>query len=104
MGIDSPLGPDATLGARGTEYEIDARSVWQEVKVTLAHLSDRQPVFEDDELRAYATVGDGSVSLQVIPIEPERSRIVVNAREFGVESPSLTQTVIAGIDRQIRDN
>lgn len=88
-------------GAATNQYHLDAEQVWIHVKETLAHLSSRQPEFNDDTLRAFATVEAGSIQIGVIHLGPEDCILAVRARQYGVFSDELARTVLERVDQEI---
>ncbi|MEL6714594.1 MAG: hypothetical protein AAFZ87_14775 [Planctomycetota bacterium] len=101
-GLGLMLGHEFQSGAQIVHYELDARTVWRGAKETLAHLSERQPIFKEDDLKAYATAGGGSVSLQVVEVSPVRARLAVKARKYGLQNEELALSVLESIDRHLR--
>ncbi|MEL6716127.1 MAG: hypothetical protein AAFP86_20260 [Planctomycetota bacterium] len=101
-GLGLMLGHEFQSGAQIVHYELDARTVWRGAKETLAHLSERQPIFQEDDLKAYATAGGGSVSLQVVEVSPTRARLAVKARKYGLQNEELALSVLESIDRHLR--
>ena len=92
---------DFQRGAETILYDHDAEFVWLHVKETLVHLSSRQPDFSDDAMRAFATVGEGSIQIGVVPLGTGRSRMVVRAREYGLSSSELALRVLGRIHEEI---
>lgn len=88
-------------GAETIRYHHDAEFVWTRVKETLAHLSPRMPEFRDDTLRAFATVDAGSIQIGVIRLGPEDCVMAVRARQYGVFSEELAQSVRDRIHQEI---
>ncbi len=88
-------------GAETLLYDHDADYVWVHVKETLAHLSARQPQFNDETRRAFATVKDGSIQAGVIAVDGNRCRLAVRARQYGLPSESLAKSVLERIHEEI---
>ncbi|MEM7519174.1 MAG: hypothetical protein AAF368_19890, partial [Planctomycetota bacterium] len=88
-------------GASTATYDHDADFVWLRVKETVVHLSSRQPNFNDDTRRAFATVEDGSIQVGVIAIDDLTCRMAVRARQYGLFSEELAESVLKRIDEEI---
>lgn len=88
-------------GAETVRYDQDAAYVWLRTKETLVHLSSRQPDFNDDTMRAFATVEDGSIQIGIIPLDENSCRMAVRAREYGLFSSELAQRVLKRISEEI---
>ena len=93
---------DFQRGAEIITYEHEPAFVWLRAKETLVHLSSRQPDFNDDTMRAFATVEEGSIQIGIIPLgDGEGCRMAVRAREFGVFSSELAARVLNRIHEEI---
>lgn len=89
-----PIAPTMT-------YERAADEVWDHVKATLVHLSAREPRFENDKRKAFATLDDGSVQVEVFDRGEGMTEIMVRARRYGVKNAALGAEVLQTIDEQI---
>ncbi|MFT5733370.1 MAG: hypothetical protein ACJAZN_001327 [Planctomycetota bacterium] len=88
-------------GAQVIDYDHGADYVWVHVKETLAHLSSRQPEFNDASRRAFATVEAGSIQIGVIALGESRCRMAVRARRYGLPSDELATGVLDRIHEEI---
>ena len=88
-------------GAETADYDHGADYVWLHIKETVAHLSTRQPKFNDDTLRAFATVEDGSIQVGVIRLGDDHCRMAVRARQYGLPNESLARTVLERLHQEI---
>ncbi len=88
-------------GAETIRYDHDADFVWLRAKETVVHLSSRQPDFNDETMRAFATVEEGSIQIGVIRLSDNTCRLAVRAREYGIFSSELAQRVLNRIHEEI---
>jgi len=95
------MGQEFQDGAQIEHYDRSAESVWARTKETLAHLSSRQPRFNDEELVAFATVDEGAITVAVVPLGSDRCRIAVKARRYGLQSAELALSVVDRIHDQV---
>jgi hypothetical protein len=88
-------------GAETMSYDQDAQFVWLRAKETLVHLSSRQPDFNDDTMRGFATVEDGSIQIGIVALGDNSCRMAVRAREYGLASSELAVRVLNRIHEEI---
>jgi len=101
-GLGVMLSQEFQKGAQIVHYDRDAELVWLRVKETLSHLSTRQPIFEEAERRAFATVEGGAVRVDVIEASEGRCRVSVTGRRYGLQSPELALSTLDAVDAQVR--
>lgn len=100
-GIGVILSQEFAQGAHVAYYQHDAAYVWPRVKQTIAHLSTRQPQFDDEGMAIAATVSGGSVQIRVQPISPGACQLLVKARRYGLQSQSLAGDVMQQIYEEV---
>lgn len=100
-GLGTMMGQDFQDGAQIVHYDRSAETVWARTKETLAHLSSRQPRFNDEDFVAFATVDDGAISVAVVALDSNRCRVAVKARRYGLQSADLALSVVDRLHEQI---
>lgn len=92
----NPESEEALLeDAQRVSVEEEPGNAWISVKETLAHLSLRQPVYDDENLVAFATVDEGSIRVWVRPGTGVREAVVfVKARKYGLNDDDLAYSVL----------
>ncbi len=100
-GLGTMMGQEFQDGAQIVHYDRSAESVWARTKETLAHLSSRQPRFNDEEFVAFATVDEGAISVAVVALGNDRCRVAVKARRYGLQSADLALSVVDRIHEQV---
>jgi hypothetical protein len=85
--------------AHVVHYDRAADDIWALVREAVVRIADEgTPVLDDAARTAELQVQGGRAAVRVEATAPERSRMLVGARKFGVNNASLAHFVMVRID------
>jgi hypothetical protein len=98
-GVGILVSQEFVENAHVMHYDRPADDVWSEVRAAVVRIADEgTPVLDDAARTAELQVQGGRAAIRVETTGPQRSRMLVGARKFGVNNASLAHYVMVRID------
>jgi len=99
-GIGLFVSQEFVDNAHVVHYDRTADDIWAHVREAVVRIADEgTPVLDDAARTAELQVQGGRAAVRVEATAPQRSRMLVGARKFGVNNASLAHYVMVRIDR-----
>lgn len=91
--------------AHVVHYDRTADDIWIHVRAAVMRIADEgTPVLDDAARTAELQVQGGRAAVRVEATAPQRSRMLVGARKFGVNNASLAHYVMVRIDGSFEES